>query len=436
MPVLEFIKKRGVSKQSNPEQRITKLLNLLSFYTAVGALSISIVSMLVYGDIAYASVSLFAGLAYSFLILLHHFGKIKEARLFFSTIAPLWYVYGTLMIGGFFSQSIVAAANIALTWLLFRKQKSLQKALLSYNLLLYIIPTAYVIVRKPFYGVHDYPLDEIVVFLLCLGWLSIVFAVYESTFKDHIKKLKEKNKELRRTAKELETFNYIASHDLKSPLRNIISFMHLIKRDIDQENFDTVNEYLSYAETGAYHMHEIIEGIMDISTIDNTQPESEHDLNQVLSRVIKALKPDIENRNGSIYTEHLPSYYCNESDFVSVFQNLIQNAFKYNESQKPTLKIRCVEEDGCYVITFRDNGIGIPEKYHDQIFEFFKRLHSTDEYPGTGLGLGLCKKIATKYGGSISVRSRKGLFTTFLLRLPKQESGIAANTDDLIRVSA
>ncbi len=421
LTIFRFIESRGISDAHQEDNKLTRLLNIICALTSFGSLGIFVGTYLFTTDYVYMTVSMGVTITYLVMIVLHHFHQIETAKLYFSTIIPLWYVMTMLSIGGHFSQSIAAVATIVITYLMYKEQKKLRTSLITYNIFLFILPTLYITFYQPIFGVHDYPIDEIVVFLLCLGWISIVFSIYEGKKQDYIESLQKKNRELEQKTQELERFTYIASHDLKSPLRNIVSFVNLIKRDIKRENYGELSEYLDFVETGAIQMRELIDGVLIISEVDNKNREMEYveiDLNRVFKKVTLNLKHDIESQKAKIATEDLPSFFGEAADFVIVFQNLIQNGIKYNESLNPEVFVSTTKTNRFMVLHFTDNGIGLKEEYYDRIFEFFRRLHTAEEYSGTGLGLGLCKKIIEKYNGRIEVDSKLGEGTRFSVFLP------------------
>ncbi len=419
-----FIHSRGISEKFPEDNQLTGRLNIISFITAIGSLGIFIINYLFVKDVVYTSLSLLVTVTYLTILILHHFHLIQQAKIYFSAILPLWYVAATLCIGGHFSQSMIALTTIVITFLMYKKRVKLRNSLILYNILLFVLPSLWITLNEPFFGVRDYPIDEIVVFILALGWISIVFFIYESNTEEYIDSLQEKNKELVQKTTELERFNYIASHDLKSPLRNITSFLNLIKRDLAKGKNENIEEYIEYTLTSAYQMNELVKGVLEISTMgrDNTINYQTLDLNKTLGKAIRNLQEDIHDAKAEISTEKLSSCYGNESDFIVIFQNLIQNGLKYNKSANPKIVVSSDIKEKHQIIHFKDNGIGISEEYHNQIFEFFKRLHNSQEYPGTGLGLGLCKKIINKYDGDISVDSKVGEYSTFSIRLPLLEN--------------
>lgn len=236
---------------------------------------------------------------------------------------------------------------------------------------------------------------------------------YRRTTLEQTKTLEAKNEEL-------ERFAYISSHDLKSPLRNIHSFAGLLERDLKRGTSENLEEYLDYIKTNSKHMSLLISDILEVSKInkEGDVPKAWVDLNEVVGQVKENLQVELAEKSGHIHCEDLPRYQCNEAQFSLLFQNFIQNGIKYNSAPTPTINIWATQENEDLLVHFQDNGIGIEEEYHDYIFEYFKRLHTLDEYEGTGIGLGLCKKIVEDYEGEIQVASAKDQGSTFTLKLP------------------
>ncbi|MGB1242947.1 MAG: sensor histidine kinase [Chitinophagales bacterium] len=233
----------------------------------------------------------------------------------------------------------------------------------------------------------------------------------------------EQNKVLETQNEELERFTYIASHDLKSPVSNIMGFSDIIQGELEEGNYELAQQYMAYIQISSKRMSYLIEDILELSKVRNGKKENRQEVsfNDIVKTVKQALLQDIEKKNAQIICQDLPLYSCNETEFSLVFQNLIQNGIKYNKSAKPTIEIWSSESKNSLFLYFKDNGIGIEEKYYTQIFEYFKRLHTQTEYEGTGIGLGLCKRIAENYNGSISVKSNLNQGSVFTLELPLQK---------------
>ncbi len=225
--------------------------------------------------------------------------------------------------------------------------------------------------------------------------------------------LEEKNEALKR-------FSYIASHDLKSPLRIMVSFSELAEIELQRDDKAKAIEYLQFVKSNGKDMATLIEDILEVTKINNNTPEKKAwvDLNRIVRKVILILRQEIEEKDAIVNIGDLPLFYCNETRFIILFQNLIQNGIKYNRSSVPSVNIHSKIENNQIYIYFKDNGIGIDPKYHEQIFEYFKRLHNKSQYSGTGIGLGLCKKIIHNYNGRITIDSTLGKGTTFTIELP------------------
>ena len=416
----------GVSPEFKEENSTTRLLNVLAFFSAFGALiisTLSITTQFVYERPAFVVICVVVMISYGILILLNFFHKIWWARFYLCAIVPLWFTGAIIAVGGNFSQGVASIASIVITYLLFEKQERLRFYLILYNILLFILASLYITFFGPLLGIRDIPFDNLVVYMVGLGWLGLVFTIYNEQKEKLIFDLKQKNKALIDTTEELERFSYIASHDLKSPLRTVVSFLGLIEKDIKKGNYEEVLANLEFAKSGAKQMNYIVTDILELSKINAPERHSQDrtDLNRVLEKVKTNLKEEIESRHATIESDVLPVYYCNEVEFLILFQNIIQNGIKYNKQEKPSVKIWFENNDGIKLF-FKDNGIGIEPTYFDQIFQFFKRLHTSQEYAGTGLGLGLCKKIVEKYKGMISVKSALNEGSTFEIWLPEKNN--------------
>lgn len=243
------------------------------------------------------------------------------------------------------------------------------------------------------------------------------------------KLLAEQNIQLEQTNKELESFNYIASHDLQEPLRKIRTFINLIKDRGPDENYDS---YLSKINSSAERMSQLIHAVLAYSRLSsNGDPYEAADLNIILRNVLTDFELLIEEKNAVIEFDVLPSIQCIPLQMNQLFSNLISNSFKYT-TEKPVVKITYKEVRGYDIpsfkgnniaqrfaqIEFQDNGIGFEDQYSEQIFKLFQRLHGRHEYGGTGIGLSICKKITEQHDGYISAHSNPGEGATFTVQLP------------------
>jgi len=236
--------------------------------------------------------------------------------------------------------------------------------------------------------------------------------------------LKERNKELALMNKELEQFVYIASHDLQEPLRMITSFLSLLEKRLGDKLDDKSAQYLHFATDGASRMRSLILDLLKYSRVGREETKKEVvGLNELLKEVINLNLQDLTDNNVSISIGNLPDVFGIKSALFQVFQNLIQNAVKYRKrGVTPRLEIQGQELDTHWKFSVKDNGIGIEERDFDKIFIIFQRLHTREEYPGTGIGLAICKKIIEFHKGKIWLESEIGEGSTFYFTLSKDQS--------------
>jgi chemotaxis family two-component system sensor kinase Cph1 len=229
-----------------------------------------------------------------------------------------------------------------------------------------------------------------------------------------IKKLKVSNEDL-------EQFAYVSSHDLREPLRMITSFLQLLQRRYADTLDEDANEFINFAVEGAKRMDMMINDLLEYSRIGSTERKFEYvQSEKILETVLINLKPSIENTNTIISHDPLPLIYANEPQMIQLFQNLIGNAIKYRGEEVPKIHISSDNANDEYIFSVKDNGIGIDQKHLERIFNIFQRLHTREEYEGTGIGLTISQKILRQHRGEIWAESEPGKGTTFYFTLPNQ----------------
>ncbi len=244
---------------------------------------------------------------------------------------------------------------------------------------------------------------------------------YEDSLKQLNSELEKNIKNLAASNKELEQFAYVASHDLQEPLRMVTGFLSQLENKYSNLLDDKARTYINFAVDGAARMHTIILDLLEYSRAGRlAEQELESiDLDSVIADVKILLKKSIEESQAKLNVKKLPKIMAASSPMRQVFQNIIGNALKYKSKDKaPIINVFAKKEKGYHLIIIEDNGIGIPPEYHDKIFELFQRLHSREEYSGTGIGLAITKKIVESFGGTIRVDSEKGEGSRFIIRLP------------------
>ncbi|MFU8867173.1 sensor histidine kinase [Natronococcus sp.] len=217
----------------------------------------------------------------------------------------------------------------------------------------------------------------------------------------------------------LQQFAYAVSHDLQEPLRMITSYLGLIERRYEDELDEDGREFIEFAVDGAERMRDMIEGLLEYSRVETRgDPFAPVDLEAVLEEVSADLEVAIDDDGGELTIESLPTVEGDRSQLRRLFQNLLENAIKYSGEEPPRIHVEAEESDGEWIVAVSDDGIGIDPEDQDRIFDVFDRLHSREEYEGTGIGLALCERIAERHGGSIEVDSEPGEGSTFFVTLP------------------
>lgn len=238
--------------------------------------------------------------------------------------------------------------------------------------------------------------------------------------RDKNKKIQKQNIKLEQSNEELRRFAFIASHDLKEPLRTIGSYSSLLKRRYKDKIDQDANEFLDFITGGVSRMYKLLNEVLDYSKIEEDELSTEIvDVNETVEYVIINLGNQIEKKNAIVEAGELPKVKATHTHITQLFQNLITNGLKYNNTENPKISINCATDSNSHVFSVSDNGIGIDMIYKDKIFDMFQRLHGKEEYEGTGVGLAICKKIVSQYGGDIWMNSEKGEGTTFYFSLPK-----------------
>ena len=220
--------------------------------------------------------------------------------------------------------------------------------------------------------------------------------------------------------KELEEFSYIASHDLQEPLRTILNYIGLLEEELSGKIGVESDQYLKFIKDATKRMQELIKALLDLSRVGNNIKFDPVDCNKIMKEIKNDLASSIKDSNAKINLAELPLIKGNELEIKQVFQNLISNAIKFRDKTRQCIiDIKADENDKEFVFSIKDNGIGIENQYKDKLFIIFKRLHTADEYPGTGIGLAICKKIVNKHGGKIWFESMPQQGTTFYFTISK-----------------
>ena len=232
--------------------------------------------------------------------------------------------------------------------------------------------------------------------------------------------LEQRAEELARSNAELEQFAYVASHDLQEPLRMVTSYVQILAEDYQGKLDESADRFIGYAVDGANRMKGLIDDLLAFSRVDTQgMPFEATDCNAVLEQVVNDMEAAIEDAGASISQDPLPTVYADSIQIAQVFQNLISNALKFAGNDSPAVHVSARQNGGEWVMSVRDNGIGIAPRHYERIFKMFQRLHHRSEYEGSGIGLALCHKITQRHGGRIWVESEVDQGSTFHFSIPQ-----------------
>ncbi len=231
--------------------------------------------------------------------------------------------------------------------------------------------------------------------------------------------LKQSALDLRRSNEQLEQFAYVASHDLQEPLRMITSYLQLLERRYKTQLDQDASDFIAYAVDGATRMKALINDLLMYSRVKTGEQDFERfESRAALEQALTNLQMQIKESGAQIHHDGLPSIVGNEAQIVQLFQNLLSNSIKFRNDTAPKIEVKAVQNENMWTFSVHDNGIGIEQQYMDRIFVIFQRLHTKDRYPGTGIGLAICKKVVEHHGGRIWAESIPGAGTTFWFTIP------------------
>jgi PAS domain S-box-containing protein len=237
--------------------------------------------------------------------------------------------------------------------------------------------------------------------------------------KQSEERLRRQAEELRHSNEELEQFAYVASHDLQEPLRMVSSYVQLLARRYQGRLDSDADEFIGFAVEGANRMKVLINDLLAFSRVGTRSKEfGPVPLDKIFDEVVRNLELAVEESSAVISRDSLPRVLADEVQMAQLFQNLIGNAIKFRGEAPPRVHVGARSQDDHWLLFVRDNGIGLDPKFAERIFVIFQRLHNRAEYPGTGIGLAICRKIVERHGGRIWVESQPGAGATFLFTLP------------------
>ncbi len=245
---------------------------------------------------------------------------------------------------------------------------------------------------------------------------GVLFDISERKRAEH--ELASKAEELARSNAELELFAYVASHDLQEPLRMVASYTQLLARRYKGKLDADADEFIGFAVDGASRMQQLIQDLLSYSRL--TTRGKALNLTQAevaCNSALENLQESITESNAQVSVGPLPGVFADATQLTQLFQNLIGNAIKYRNERRPEIRVAARPNGEEWTFSVQDNGIGIEPQYFERIFQMFQRLHTREDYSGTGIGLAVCRKIVERHGGKIWVESQPGQGSTFLFTI-------------------
>jgi signal transduction histidine kinase len=327
--------------------------------------------------------------------------------------SDLTAVYGTLRLAGALAALLMGVSLLVAYLVSATLQGAISRPILA------LAQTAKVVSDRHDYSVRAPKLgaDE-------LGLLTDAFNQMLSRIEDQDRARQKLITELERSNKELEQFAYVASHDLQEPLRMVSSYTELLGRRYSDKVDDKGRKFIGFAVDGAVRMQRLINDLLQFSRV-STQGKAMQpvDVNRVLGAVRANLSIAIKEASALVTNDELPTVVADETQMIQLLQNLIGNAIKFRGGERPQVHVSVQPGAAECVFAVRDNGIGIAPAYFERIFVIFQRLHARGEYPGTGIGLAVCRRIVERHGGRIWVESAPGQGSTFYFALPTGNGG-------------
>jgi len=237
--------------------------------------------------------------------------------------------------------------------------------------------------------------------------------------EDLERKVQERTGALQRSNEELKRFAYVASHDLQEPLRMVSLYLQLLESRYSDKLDADAHEFIGYAVDGATRMKNLIGDLLIYSRVDAQQRDfTEVNLQKVMADICKIMEASIQEAQANVTVDKLPTIKGDEQILSQLFQNLIGNALKYRSTRQPEIHVGVTRQNDQWLFSVQDNGIGIEKQYLERIFVIFQRLHDRTQYPGTGIGLAICKKAVELHGGRIWAVSEVDKGTTFFFSIP------------------
>lgn len=424
-----------------------RVLNRTFFIIAVSCL-IFVLQILFLEDKENTLIPLLMGLISTGSLLFTYFKKFNWASVMLSVVFPTLFLGAIIIYGDALKLDYTISFFIVLVLTLYDGIRS-RILNIGYLILLQVVSFYYTSHYHSIYEQYvDFNDSLIVLTFTTLGLFILVFQFIRAgkSFQEEQKKLNEDldaknrqlqqniadkmllNKELQKKTRDLqqsndflESYTYITSHDLKSPMRTILSFSELLSKKLKNVQDEDVQDYLNFIKTGALQFNAIIEGIIENAQNNRSSLQLESvDCNELMEQLESRLRFKLEQNRAVLRYERLPVIWADRRMITQIFEKLVDNGLKYNTSERPAVFISHQETDDIYEFSVADNGIGIQAPYQEDVFKMFKKLHRPEEFSGSGVGLALCKKIVELHQGEIWLDQLAGSGSVFRFTIPKK----------------
>lgn len=441
-------KKSNISGSPFKENKLLEGIGLICLLSAMCTL-LMFVYTLYYNTRIEQIIALIIFIGFSVGFILNRLRWNKATWYYMTLYPPTAFMMLILLIGGYFGQAVGFATMVFLAFITYRKKPKIRILIIGYDILAFIIPTLYISIYGPILGTVDLPLDEILVFIASLAWLSLTFRMYDehktrtytsalekhnkilrinelalnkaqSDLLEQNKKLSLLNKELNKKNKQIEEFTFIVTHDLKSPLNNINVIAKELQKQPTSTTVGDYSDYFKHLEGSSTRMTNLVHGLLDYAEIGNTVHLEVIDCNSLVEQIVLDHSEIIKKSKAKIVYNNLPKIVGRERDLRMLFQNLIHNAIKFtHKNTTPVVTINAEITPDFYRFKVADNGIGISDDQKKNIFRAFHKLNHQSKFEGSGIGLYGSKRVVDLHNGEIWVDSELGKGSTFYFTISK-----------------
>ncbi len=350
----------------------------------------------------------------------------------FFNIFPVCYIEGTgLTLFKIISEYVIDGVLVIALILIYRNRAEFDHnvfLLIAVSICAYTFSEICFTLYVDVYGIFNFVghLAKVVaVFFLYKGIIQIAlehpYDVLFRRLRQSEQDLAQKNQELQRSNKDLEMFAYTASHNMQEPLRKVVRFLGILKDQYNDRLDTDAQDFIGVAVDGATRMKQIINDLLEYARVSTRgAPRESTNMDILLKGALSDLQIAVEDTKGEVTNDPLPTLLVDPKQVQQVFYNLIANALKFHRNDTPRVHVSAKENNNEWVLSVKDNGVGIDMNQANRLFQLFQRLEGRGDYPGTGIGLAMCKRIIERHGGKIWVESELGKGSTFFFSIPSQ----------------